>query len=346
MDQPFIALAAAFASALVVSWLLTAGMLRWAPRLGLIDHPNERSFHIEQTPKGGGIAIFVGVAVALAMLAPGRLLDLGIGLLVLLLGLADDFKQLPWQFRLAAQAVAAAAAFGWPPQTGWLPWPLAILWVVGLINAFNMLDNMDALSAGVAAIAAVFSALLLLIEPDRIGFSVAATHSATLLYVALLGAVLGFLWFNRPPARIFMGDAGSTFLGFFFGVRSLQDGFADARSPATWLIPLCILAVPWYDLVAVVLLRLSQRRSPFHADKQHLSHRLVERGFAAPATVGLIHVLGFVGGAFALVLASIPEERVWPLAILLAACWACLAAADFLARRRRAAKTQADVIGS
>ena len=113
--------------------------------------------------KGGGIAIYVALAVAVALFAPGRLVGVGVGLLVVALGLADDLKQLPWQLRLAAQAVAALAAFGWPPQTGWLPWPLAVLWVVGLINAFNMLDNMDALSAGVAAIAALFSALLLLI---------------------------------------------------------------------------------------------------------------------------------------------------------------------------------------
>src|SRR5262249_34108231 len=150
---------------------------------------------------------------------------LGVGFLVMLLGLVDDFRQLPWQFRLGAQAVAALALFGWPPQTGWLPPPLALIWVVGLVNAFHMLDNMDSLSARVAAIAALFCALLLLVQPDRIGFSVAATQSTTLLYVALLGAVLGFLWFNRPPARIFMGDAGSTFLGFFFGIRTLQDGF-------------------------------------------------------------------------------------------------------------------------
>jgi UDP-GlcNAc:undecaprenyl-phosphate GlcNAc-1-phosphate transferase len=240
---------------------------------------------------------------------------------------------LPWQIRLAAQALAALAVFGSPPQTGWLPPALAVIWVVGLVNAFNMLDNMDSLSAGVAAIAALFCALVLLVQPDRIGYSIEATRSTVLFYVALLGALLGFLWFNRPPARIFMGDAGSTFLGFFFGVRTLQDGLAVAGEPATWAVPLCLLAVPWYDMTAVILLRLSQGRSPFHADKQHLSHRLVDLGLSGPAAVGAIHGLALAAGATAVLAAGVEAHYTLLLAWLTALGWAVVAALDYYARK-------------
>jgi UDP-GlcNAc:undecaprenyl-phosphate GlcNAc-1-phosphate transferase len=145
-----------------------------------------------------------------------------------------------------------------------------------------------------------------------------------------MGALSGFLWFNRPPARIFMGDAGSTFLGFTLGLGSVQVALrsqAPLWSPA---VPLCILAVPCYDLLTVVLLRLSQGRSPFHADKQHLSHRLVGRGLSGWMAVRVIYLLALASGASGLILYAVTG---WTAAALvvgqLGVWWIALAVMEF-----------------
>jgi UDP-GlcNAc:undecaprenyl-phosphate GlcNAc-1-phosphate transferase len=283
---------------LAVSWLLTAVLVRLAPRLGLVDMPDPRKVHRVPTPRAGGLAIVAGVGAGVALLpwlAPSvALLDLRWtwGLAVIVLGLVDDLRPLPWPLRLGVQTLVAALAVpvldtGLP---AWLTRALAVAWTVGLVNAFNMLDNMDLLSAGTAWVAAGCLALSSLWGgPDPVPC------------LLLFGAVAGFLWWNRPPARIFMGDAGSTYLGFFLALTSLELP-ARGGQPWRWAVPAVILAVPWYDLVAVVWLRLSQGRSPFHADRQHLSHRLVAAGWSGPAAVRLIHLLALACGAAGLVL--------------------------------------------
>jgi UDP-GlcNAc:undecaprenyl-phosphate GlcNAc-1-phosphate transferase len=337
MASPLLIYAATFGCAFLVAWLLTAALLRWVPRLGLVDHPSERKFHRHVMPKGGGLAIYVSLLAATGLWAvqglwDGRwLLFLGVCGLVVLLGLMDDFLSLPWQLRLAVQSAAALLLFGWPPQTGWLPPALALIWVVGLLNAFNMLDNMDALSGGVAWVTALAAAAFIIL---RGGGVLTDLQPAVLPYLMMLGALLGFLWFNRPPARIYMGDAGSTLLGFFFGIRSLQDGFARADTPESWAVPLCLLAVPWYDLIAVVSLRLSQGRSPFHADKQHLSHRLVGWGLSSPAAVAVIHLLTLASCVGGLLLSqSAGQDRI-VLITVVAAGWAGVALVDYVMWRK------------
>jgi UDP-GlcNAc:undecaprenyl-phosphate GlcNAc-1-phosphate transferase len=198
-----------------------------------------------------------------------------------------------------------------------------------MINAFNMLDNMDALSAGVAFIAAGWLAP-------------AGGATGVLPLLVLMGAMLGFLCFNRPPARIFMGDAGSTFLGFAVGVESAAVGLRADGPPWAWVAPLAICAVPCYDMTSVIFLRLKQGRSPFHADKQHLSHRLVERGLSKPAAVGVIYLLGLASGATGLALLLVTT----PVAAALAGgslvvWWVAFAVVEWLALRScRLAKGQ------
>jgi len=172
----------------------------------------------------------------------------------------------------------------------------------------------------------------------------------------LMGAITGFLWFNRPPARIFMGDAGSTFLGFFFGTSSLVfAGFFDRVGQATqhletsnaafnefgmfdpgpWALVLCYLAIPWYDLVSVVSIRLCQGRSPFHADKQHLSHRLVALGLSPPWAVGTICILAAaIGSEGGLLFQQAHHGSIMALVFVIA-CWIALAAFDLVLRARR-----------
>jgi UDP-GlcNAc:undecaprenyl-phosphate GlcNAc-1-phosphate transferase len=342
-------LLSAFFVPFLISLALTWILIRWAPKLGLIDQPNSRKVHVIPTPKGGGLAVYFALALA-QLYAPFRMdradVLLGVGLVVVVLGLVDDRRPLPWQFRLAVQAAAAFAALallGHIPgftaahslskSTLWLPWPVAVLWVVALTNAFNMLDNMDALSAGVAAIAAALFGVALACRADN-WEATAPMSPATMSYVTLMGALAGFLWFNRPPARIFMGDAGSTFLGFLLGVRSLEDGLAEPGEPNTWLIPIGILFIAWYDMSTVVLLRLSQGRSPFHADKQHLSHRLVKLGMTSPAAVRIIHMMAAAIGAIAFVFYDVTSLGHEGAIFVVGVAWLALVGLEYVLHRR------------
>lgn len=312
-----------------VSWLLTAVLVRAAPRLGLVDHPGARKVHTRPTPRGGGLAIYAALVLA-AALVPHRLGADGLRLLaagglLVVLGLVDDLRPLPWQLRLGVQTAIAAGILTQGPAAGWVLLGLALVWIVGLVNAFNMLDNMDALSAGVAGIAAgCFAALALLRQagpPD---------WGPALPYLAFLGAVVGFLCFNRPPARIFMGDAGSTFLGLFLGARSLEGNPGGPAAGKDWAVALCVLAVPWYDMVSVVALRLWQGRSPFHADKQHLSHRLVAMGLRPTRSVAIIYLLAAASGLSGLLLDRLPGWEGALLGSQLAVWWLAVAAVEYV----------------
>jgi UDP-GlcNAc:undecaprenyl-phosphate/decaprenyl-phosphate GlcNAc-1-phosphate transferase len=321
--------AAAMLLAFAASWLLNRLVLRYAPRLGLIDLPSERKVHNLPVPKGGGLAIYAAVALSQAV-ASFRFADapvlLGIGIGIVILGLVDDRYALPWQFRLGVQAalalaaLAALGAIGVDERRFWLPWPLAWVWVVGLTNAFNMLDNMDALSAGTAFIVCVLSAGLCVLT----GFS--AGKEAVLMYLVLAGALAGFLVYNRPPARMFMGDAGSTFLGFFLGMESLRATAPADRPLEIAGTAFCLLAIPLYDMVTVITIRLLQGRSPFHADKQHLSHRLTDLGLSQAQSVMCILVCGAVMG-----LAGITFRQFGPAAALTIALsgWTIMLTSEF-----------------
>jgi UDP-GlcNAc:undecaprenyl-phosphate GlcNAc-1-phosphate transferase len=337
---------------LFISWLLTGLLIRGAPRLGLVDHPDPRKVHTRITPKGGGLAVYTGVALG-AFLLPsgwsgGLAIIMGTGAGIVVLGLADDLRPLPWQSRLLVQAAAAVAiVIVLPCNGGWFGRAAAVVWIVGLTNAFNMLDNMDALSGGVAWIVAGVLGLLWLArssgrrEPDA-----PAPHGPMLL---LMGSLSGFLWFNRPPARIFLGDAGSTFVGFFLGVYSLVicGAVAGSGDPAatvgdpvtiarTWAVAVSVLAVPWYDLISVVTIRLCQGRSPFHADKQHLSHRLVELGLNSPAAVGVIYLLTLASGVGGVLLYGVQDTTSGVLLGCQMLCWwAAIAAIELGTRPRK-----------
>jgi len=219
---------------------------------------------------------------------------------------------------------AAVVVSIWRSDVHWLVRVLSVLWVVGLVNAFNMLDNMDALSGGVAWIAAGILAVSQVIPDDR-----RPDWLAALAFIMLMGALSGFLWFNYPPARIFMGDAGSTFLGFFLGLGSLHRVYAGEALSPTWAVPLCILAAPCYDLATVVTLRLWQGKSPFHADKQHLSHRLVALGLTSRKAVHLIQLMGLASGALGLLLFFIPNQWAYLVAVVMASWWLIIASIEF-----------------
>jgi len=181
------------------------------------------------------------------------------------------------------------------------------VWIVGLVNSFNMLDNMDGLSAGVAAIAAAMLAAVMLLAGDPV------THQPQLFVggflLVLVGALVGFLWHNRPPARLFMGDAGAYLIGYLLATASLRGTFTGGDAPVyAVLAPLCVLAVPLYDTVTVILIRLRSGRSPFVGDKSHFSHRLVELGMTKTQAVLTIYLTTATCGLGALLLHQVRES--------------------------------------
>jgi UDP-GlcNAc:undecaprenyl-phosphate GlcNAc-1-phosphate transferase len=328
-------------AALALAWQLTACLVRWAPRLGLVDHPDPRKVHSQPTPRAGGLAFFAAFVLTGAGLAAANHLgwvSLSLpadffwlvlwGSPIVVLGLVDDLRPLSWQLRLGVQMVVAAGAtfFLLPEREVWVR-AAVVLWVVALTNAFNMLDNMDTLSAGVAWIVAGWLAVIAC-QPGQ------GDPNSWVTFVLLMGALTGFLWWNWPPARIFMGDAGSTFLGFLLGLCTARVGLQDAGRPWSWAVPLCLAAVPCYDMISVVTIRLSQGRSPFHPDKQHLSHRLVARGLSSVTAVRVIHLLGLASGASGLLLLLVSNPVAAALVVAqLAAWWAALAVIEFVRRR-------------
>jgi UDP-GlcNAc:undecaprenyl-phosphate GlcNAc-1-phosphate transferase len=232
---------------------------------------------------------------------------LGGGTMLMILGLADDCRGLDWRIRLAVQTGIAATmvACGWCARLPWdvpgLAFAVSVVWIVGLVNSFNMLDNMDGLSSGVAAIAAVILAAAALLAPRPDNHQPQLFVAGFLLL--LVGSLLGFLWHNRPPARLFMGDAGSYLIGYLLAMATLTATFAGGCLPRHGaMAPLCVMAVPIYDTASVVLIRLRQRRSPFVGDKNHFSHRLVKLGMTKPQAVLTIYLATATCGLGALLL--------------------------------------------
>jgi UDP-GlcNAc:undecaprenyl-phosphate GlcNAc-1-phosphate transferase len=279
----------------------------------MLDAPTERKDHPRPVPNIGGVALVGGTIVGTACDAtlPFDLATVWLvgGSVLAVLGFLDDCVHIPWRIRLAVHFMVALAVT-WRFSSPLLAWPIAVLWIVGLTNALNMLDNMDLLCAGTAVVACACLAM---------GRWLADLSPAP--YPVLIGAALGFAWFNRPPARIFLGDSGSTFLGYSLGLLSLHWGILDAQSPKSVVATLAIVALPWYDLGLVVLLRLRQGRSPFDADRQHVSHRLVEKGLARPTAVAALLAVALLSGLAGVVLVCFPGPLAWATAAAILGGW-------------------------
>ena len=297
----------------LIALTITATSIPWvrkfALRVGFVDAPASRKLHKDPIPMLGGVAIFAGAILAILFFTDdfpssvaGVLLALSI---MLIIGVVDDWRGLPAWVKMAGQFVGVSILifFGIHVQ---LPIPdvanyaITFLWVVGLSNAINFLDNMDGLSSGISAVACSF---ILLLGMQNEQFLVSALAAAT------LGACLGFLRYNFKPATIFMGDAGSLFLGFVLALLCLQLRFPNNVNFVTWMVPVFILAVPIFDMTMVVVTRISRGVSPNTPGKDHISHRLVEFGYTQREAVLILYLLTGATGMIALYLtqATIPE---------------------------------------
>lgn len=283
---------------------------------GVVSVPRSatRDMHITPVPLLGGAAIYAAFVVALLFFNDGaayirELIGILLGAtLISLFGLADDRWGLPASVKMSAQALAGGVLIISGVQVQlfdqeWLNWALTLLWVVGITNAINFLDNMDGLSSGIATIAASFFLLLAAMnEPRQV--LVAA------LSAALIGACVGFLRYNFNPASIFMGDTGSLFLGFILAALGIKLRFLSNTPLVTWLVPVCVLALPIFDTTLVFVSRLRRRLNPFTTPgKDHISHRLVALGMTRREAVLTCYLIcGSVGMIGTFLTQASPDE--------------------------------------
>lgn len=357
-----------------VSLPMTALVRRVGLRLRAFDSAGvsgQVKMPVRPVPNTGGIAIFASVALpVIAGLAiirvaptsitrwfpsvephlagagdrtPMALLLLGCLLALHVVGLIDDRKALGPGIKLLFMVAAAAVVtlgsgsrllsvldshVGGP----WLSYGVTIVWIIVITNAMNFLDNMDGLSGGVGAIASGCFLAATLAQPHPQWFIAACL-------ALLIGGLAGFLAFNAPPARIFMGDGGSLVLGFLLAFLTVRTTYFDPAEPApaagAWygvLMPIVVLAVPLYDFVSVTTLRHFQGRSPFVGDLQHVSHRMVRRGLSRPTAVLVICGLTGVTGMGGIALASLQPWQAALVGVQTVMALVVLAAFEFSGR--------------
>ena len=281
---------------LFVTMVLIPPLVGVSGRLRLVDHPDARKVHAGPIPRVGGIPIFVGVLLPLliwAELDRSVLFYLIGGGLIVLFGIADDRYNLEFKWKFAGQVVVTLVAMlggvhlqtlpfcGLDPVSPWIAYPLSFLFILGVTNAMNLSDGLDGLAGGVSMLSLAGMGVL------------AYAAGGLMLYLgaaALIGAILGFLRFNAHPAVVFLGDAGSQFLGFTLAYLAivLTANVNPALNP---ILPLFLIGLPLLDTLSVIAIRLRHHRSPFKADKRHYHHRLLAIGFRHYEAVALIYAV-------------------------------------------------------
>lgn len=346
-----------FITSFLLSFLLVPLFKRIAVKRGILDYPNERKIHQGFKPLLGGLAIYTSFMIVilanvfgllllrsnplfagllpemvrqvprLMMVLPGLMAILAGGSLVVLIGLIDDIRgpDFSYKIKFCGQVAAALILALGGVRTSFMPTPLlnyliTVLWVVGITNAFNFLDNMDGLSAGVATISSL------------IFFTVTARQGqffSALILLVYAGSALGFLPYNFYPSKIFMGDAGSMFLGYVLGALTVISSYVTPKSASLLpvIMPLIILGVPLFDTLSVIYIRLRERRPIYIGDRRHFSHRLVDLGMSQREAVIFIYLVTFCVGITATLL---PEVGSWESILILVQAGVILGIITFL----------------
>ena len=319
----------AFIVSFAFTFATTPLVRRFAFKIGAIDIPKDnRRMHKKPTPRIGGLAIIFGFTVAtLCFAQPSRQLygTLAGAAIIAVMGVIDDCKNLPAKLKFVIQIIAALVVvfagdikidvFTNPnflsdnpywvlPE--WLSVTLTVIWIVFITNAVNFIDGLDGLAAGVSAIMSISLVFISI----RVG-----EYSIAILGIALMGSCFGFLPFNFNPAKIFMGDTGSTFLGFMLATLSIQ-GVFKSHAGISFAVPLLILGLPLFDALFAMIRRILRGQSPMTADRGHLHHRLVDMGFSQKQTVFILYAISGVLGITAVLLAESGVLR----ALLLVIC--------------------------
>ncbi len=316
-----------FAIALLIALMMTPWVKKLAFKVGAIDKPNARKVHTRIMPRLGGLAIYAAFVVGFLLLYPflpeGLLntYDMNLikgllvgGTIIVLIGALDDRFELSAKVKLLGQiAAACVVVFGFgikinllnipfgdtmQPVAEWLAIPLTIFWIVGCTNAINLIDGLDGLAAGVSAIA---------IGTILVMASLMGSEPVILVSALLLGGVIGFLVFNFHPAKIFMGDSGSLFLGFALATLSML-GFKQV-AVVSFVTPLLIIGVPLSDTFFAIVRRMVNKKPIFAPDKGHLHHCLRELGYSHRRTVLIIYGIAAFFGACAIVQSVVVQSQ-------------------------------------
>ena len=323
--------------AAVVSCAATPLVKTLSVKFGAVDVPRDgRRMHDHPIPRMGGLAIFFGFLAAVLVFVPlntekkGMLLG---AVIIVVLGVLDDKYALPAKPKFLVQIVAALIAvlagnrievlsnpniFSPNPvwQLGWLAYPVTVIWIVAITNAVNLIDGLDGLACGVSTISA--ATMLVIALQKNVG-----ELDVAVMMAALLGACLGFIPYNMNPAKIFMGDTGSTFLGYMLATASIM-GLFKFYAVISFAVPFLILGLPIFDTFSAITRRLAEGRSPMSPDRGHVHHKLIDMGFNQKQAVAILYAISGTLGLAAVVLTSSGEMKAM---ILLIAVLLVLAAA-------------------
>ena len=323
----------AFMIALGVALFLTPVVISFARRTGALDAPDARKVHVRPIPRIGGIGIYAAfmvsvlVQMSISDLSPELMTSLwGLlagGTIIVAIGIIDDYRDLPAKVKLLGQILAACVlVIGFDVRIDVITDPLGdfiyleyfaipatIFWVVGLTNTVNLIDGLDGLAAGVSSIAAV--TIFLVAMEEGIPF-------VAMITAALAGAAIGFLYYNFNPARIFMGDTGSMFLGFMLAGISVIGAVKSAATIAL-IVPILALGLPILDTTFAIVRRARNHRPIFKPDKGHLHHRLLAHGFTQKQAVLLMYVVSALFGLCALALTAVSMQAALLIILIVAA---------------------------
>ena len=344
--------------ALAVTFAVTPLVRRFARRVGAIDQPNDRKVHAQPTPTLGGLAMLIGlivaggVAFAIPELRPALTTSSApIGVLagavaIFALGVVDDLHDLPAPVKLAGQVFAAGILFLTGVKMQFILTPsgisyslsddvsvlVTVLWIVAMINAVNLVDGLDGLAAGIVGIAAA-AFFVYTFQLAQAGQFIGG-DATPVLAIIIVGVALGFLRHNFFPARIFMGDSGSMLLGLVLGATTVMGvGHAPSLNPGgpsvqaevflayfPLLIPLAVILIPFTDASLAVVRRWRKRKSVFHADKEHLHHRLMDLGHGHKQAVIVMYVWSALAAGAGLAFTFLePDDFVFVLPVAIAA---------------------------
>lgn len=283
--------------AALVSFSCTPPVRALAYRIGAIDVPlDKRRVHKKPTPLIGGLAIYIGFTLATALFCEynGTLSAIWIGgTLLVIVGIFDDRFSLSAMLKLVIQIVAALIAvacgvtishitlFGKIIIMGVWEIPVTVLWIVGLTNAINLIDGLDGLACGISAICSASISVVMILVGDI---------TSAMLTIILTASCIGFIPFNKNPARIFMGDTGALFLGYSLAVIS-AGGLFKVHTVISFLVPLIVFALPLFDTFNAIIRRVLSGRSPFSPDRGHLHHKLVDMGFTHKESVKILYAV-------------------------------------------------------
>lgn len=315
MEITRLTLLAAFVTAFVLALIFTPVAIRLAPRIGAVDIPKDgRRMHTKAMPRFGGLAIFVGTIASLAIYGNDdeKIIPVIIGgTIIYFLGVVDDLKNLDAKVKFGVQLLVAILMYYMGLRIKFITnyfgegalhfgevmcFVVTVLWIVGITNTINLIDGLDGLAAGIAAISSLCIAYVAYIHGDTYGMMIVC-----LAMLALAGACLGFLPFNFYPAKIFMGDGGSLFLGFMIAVLSVVGPLKRSTMVAV-VVPVIVLGIPIFDTFFAILRRVVNRRPIMEADKGHLHHRLMDSGYGQRRAVLMLYGISAIMGMAAVLI--------------------------------------------